>query len=625
MCGIAGIVDFDGLAADDARAHVERMTDAIRHRGPDSVGFFLDQHAALGHRRLAIIDLSTGHQPMAAAGGRVQVVFNGEIYNYLDLRAELESLGHVFRTHSDTEVLLNGYLQWGEELSRRLNGMFAFVVWDARTRSVFAARDRAGEKPFFWKRVGSRFVFASELHALRAGGFLEGSPVHPESLDCYLTLGYVPAPRTIYRGVFKLRPAQQMRVDASGQHVIDYWKVPDAAPEDMTMEEALEEFEPLFDDAVKRQLMSDVPLGAFLSGGIDSALVVSSMAKQSGRVITNTIGSRDRAFDERSLARQVANHYGTEHHEYEVEPQAIKVVERIISHLDEPIADSSVIPTWYVCEMTRRNVTVALSGDGGDEHFGGYTFRYGPHVAEARLRARMPVALRAPLFGGLHAIWPRSRRLPRLLRLSTIFGNLALGDGGAYAEDLAWLKHEARCVLYTPGFVNELLGFEPAEVVRPFYEQGMGDALARSQRADQQLYMTDDVLVKVDRMSMAHALETRAPLLDHRIREFSARLPASLKLAGGKGKRMLRALAAKRLPSDLVGAPKRGFSIDLAGWLREDLRGWARDRLFALDGPLAGRLEPLSVQRLWDQHQAGSRDHSAVLWTLLVAGEWGRH
>jgi asparagine synthase (glutamine-hydrolysing) len=317
--------------------------------------------------------------------------------------------------------------------------------------------------------------------------------------------------------------------------------------------------------------------------------------------------------------------FGTEHHEFEVQPRASEVIGKIIAHLDEPLADPSVIPTWYVCEMTRRNVTVALSGDGGDEHFGGYTFRYAPHAAEARLRARLPTALRVPLFGALHAAWPRSSRLPRPLRLGTIFGNLASSDAGAYAEDLAWLKAGARRTLYSPAFVDELLGFEPREVVQPFYERGGGDALARAQRADQQLYMTDDVLMKVDRMSMAHALETRAPLLDHRIREFAARLPAALKLQGGQGKLLLRALARKRLPAAITSAPKRGFSINLAQWLRGELKDYARERIFTPGALLAGRLQPAAVQRLWDQHQAGSRDHSAVLWTLLVAQAWQPH
>lgn len=624
MCGIAGFINFGGLSADDARPRVRRMTDAIRHRGPDADGHFVDSHAALGHRRLAIIDLSTGDQPMAAADGQVQIVFNGEIYNYITLRAELEALGHIFRTRSDTEVLLNGYLQWGEELPKRLNGMYAFLVWDARKQKAFAARDRSGEKPFFWCRRGDRFVFGSELHALRAGGFLDDRSIDPAALDCYLTLGYVPAPRTIYRDVFKLRPAHQMLVDANGQGTSQYWAVPDVPPRKISMEEALEEFEPLFDDAVRMQLASDVPLGAFLSGGIDSALVVSSMAKSSGRVITNTIGSGDPAFDERSLARQVASAFGTEHHEYEVQPDAAMELEDIVSHLDEPIADPSVMPTWHVCRMTRQTVTVALSGDGGDEHFGGYTFRYLPHVAEARLRSKLPTSLRVPVFGALHAMWPRSRRLPRPLRLSTIFGNLALSDAGAYVEDLSWLKRSVRRDLYAPAFRDELLGFTPREEVQPYYESGGGDALSRAQRADQHTYMTDDVLVKVDRMSMAHALETRAPLLDHRIREFSASLPAELKLRGGKGKMLLRALAARRLPKEIIQAPKRGFSINLAQWLRGDLKECARERIFTPCQMLAGRLEATAVQRMWEQHQSGARDHSATLWALIVAATWGR-
>lgn len=622
MCGIVGFIDFDGILAEEARCRLECMTSALHHRGPDSEGFHIDAHAALGHRRLAIIDVSSGQQPMAAADGKVQIVFNGEIYNYLELRAELEAVGHKFRTESDTEVLLNGYLEWGSSLPGKLNGMFAFLIWDARKRCAFAARDRAGEKPFYWVRNGNRFAFASELQALRAGGFLDRHPALPEALDCYLTLGFVPAPRTIYDGVYKLLPAQQMEVGASGQSSRAYWTLPAPTSKFLSMDEALDEFEPLFDDAVKRQLMSDVPLGAFLSGGIDSALVVSSMARQSSRVVTNTIGSSDKSMDERSLARQVASAFGTEHHEHEIGPPPADAIRRILGHLDEPLGDPSVIPTWWVCKMTRQNVTVALSGDGGDESFAGYTFRYYPHLLESRIRRRLPTAIRAPVFGGLGAIWPRSRRLPKPLRLATLFSNLALSDSGAYMEDLSWLKASGRRSLYTSAFLDELSGFEPREVIQPYYESGPGDPLWRCQKADQMTYMTDDVLVKVDRMSMAHSLEARAPLLDYRIREFAAQLPLHLRMHAGQGKLLLRALAARRLPASLVSAPKRGFSINLADWLRGDLRDYARQSLFPVKGVLAGRVDSGTMERLWADHQTGKRDHSAVIWNLLVASEW---
>jgi asparagine synthase (glutamine-hydrolysing) len=622
MCGIAGFVDFAGHAPEEARVRVRRMADTLRHRGPDGEGVWVDGHAALGHRRLAIIDIETGQQPMAAADGRVQIVFNGEIYNYLDLRRELTGLGHVFRTQSDTEVILAGYLQWGDEVTCHLNGMFAFGIWDARAQRLLLARDRAGEKPLYWAQHGGRIAFASELRALRA---LEPKPddIDVRSLDCYFTLGYVPAPRTIYRGVRKLQAAHVLAATRDDLVERRYWALPAGEPRRLSMDEALDEFEPLFDDAVRRQMISDVPLGAFLSGGLDSALVVSSMARNAGRVITNSIGSEDARFNELPQARAVADALGTEHHEYVVKPNAVETIQRIGRHLDEPLADSSAIPTWYVCEMARRNVTVALSGDGGDESFGGYTFRYVPHVAESGLRARLPTAVRVPVFGALGAVWPASARLPQPLRLRTIFGNLARSDSAAYYEDLVWLKSDSRERLYAPRFAQELAGFSPMELVKPCYEQGGGtDPLSRSQRADLQVYMADDVLAKVDRMSMAHSLETRAPLLDYRILEFAARLPAELKLNRGVGKVLLRRLAQRRLPAKVATERKRGFSVPLADWLRGELAEFAYERIFAHNRVVAEHLNVPFARLFWTEHYSGARDHSVVLWGLMMLGLW---
>lgn len=623
MCGIAGIVDFSGLAnAGNASAAVTRMLDAMRYRGPDGDGLFADTHAVLGHRRLAVIDLEGGKQPMGAAGGRVQIVFNGEIYNHLDLRLQLQGLGHTFCTNSDTEVILLGYLAWGEKVLERLNGMFAIAIWDSRERRLLLARDRVGEKPLYWTRQGSRIAFASETSALRAAGLAAG-PVDAQALDCYLTLGYAPSPRTMQQGVNKLRPAHTLTVVETQQIERRYWSLPAEAPRAVSMEEAADEFESLLDDAVRRQLMSDVPLGAFLSGGLDSSLVVASMAKSTSRVVTNSIGSNDARFDESDRARDVARALGTEHHELIVTPSALEVIEKVALHCDEPLADSSVIPTWYVCEMARRTVTVALSGDGGDESFGGYTSRYVPHVAESRVREILPTAFRVPAFGTLGAIWPESPRLPRPFRLRTIFRNLARSNASAYCEDLAWLKSDQREALYTNEFIEELSGFTPRESVEPHYVAGVGlDPLSRAQRADLNVYMTDDVLMKVDRMSMAHSLEVRAPLLDFRILEFAARLPSALKLRGPAGKLLLRHVARKRLPASIYAAPKKGFAIPTAEWLRGDLAEFAHSRIFASNSITTGRLCSSTLQSMWSAHAQGIRDHSVVLWGLMMLSLW---
>jgi len=599
------------------------MADAIIHRGPDEEGFYADDFAALGHRRLAIIDLSSGQQPMSALGGRLQIVFNGEIYNFLEVRAELESRGHGFQTRSDTEVILLAYAEWGERCVEKLSGMFAFALWDAAERTLFLARDRVGKKPLYFRLDRTGIAFASELKALRAGGLCP-TAIDPESLDCYLTFGYIPAPRTIYAGVRKLAAAHTLRVTGGQSSQRRYWNLSFANPVERTLEDATEEFAALLDQAVKCRLMSEVPLGAFLSGGIDSSLVVSSMARLMDRpVITHSIGFQEREFSELSVAARTAQHFGTDHHEFVVTPRASDVIERIAWHFDEPLADSSAVPTWYVCEMARRSVTVALSGDGGDEAFAGYTFRYVPHVLESRIRRALPAMLRGPLFGALGAAWPGSSALPQPLRLKTIFENLAGSDAEAFYGDLAWLRPDTRERLYSAEFLESLRGFTPMETVAPYYvHSDAPDALARAQFTDIHFYMTDDVLAKVDRMSMAHSLEVRAPLLDHRILEFAARLPSGLKLSGKQGKLPLRRLATQRLPEGIGQLPKQGFSIPAARWLREELRPVVEDALFG------SALLPIDVFRgpslrtMWQQHLSGARDHSVFFWGLMMLALW---
>jgi asparagine synthase (glutamine-hydrolysing) len=625
MCGIAGFISFNGHARDAAAARARRMTDAIVHRGPDESGQYIDDFAALGHRRLAIIDLATGQQPMSALDGRVQIVFNGEIYNFLDVRRELEGLGHQFNTHCDTETILRGYVQWGEACVEKLHGMFAFALWDARNRSVLLARDRVGKKPLYYCRQGGTLAFASEIKALRAGEFGDGQ-LDPQAVDCYFTLGYVPAPRSIFRDVKKLRPAHTLVATAEGGAERRYWSLSFANVRRRSLAQATEEFGTLLDEAVRCRLMSEVPLGAFLSGGLDSSLVVSAMARNLSKpVITNSIGFEDRRVSELDAAAATAQYLRTDHHEFVVQPHASEVLERIAWHFDEPLADSSAVPTWYVCEMARRTVTVALSGDGGDEAFGGYTFRYLPHMVEARVRAALPAAVRSSLFGVAGALWPASARLPKVLRLKTIFENLSVSDAEAFYHDLAWLRPDTRAALYAPGFQQLLAGFTPMETVAPFYSHGGPDALARSQYTDINLYMTDDVLVKMDRMSMAHSLEVRCPLLDHRILEFAATLPAELKIAGGQGKVPLRQLAAQRLPDEVRRRPKQGFAAPTARWLREELKPMAQDVILSRTGVATAWLDRPTVGRLWDQHQSGARDHSVFLWGLMMFELWGRH
>lgn len=624
MCGIAGFINFSGHNPEAARVSLKRMTDALVHRGPDEEGFFLDDCAALGHRRLSIIDLSTGKQPMAAQSGKLQLVFNGEIYNFLEIRAELQAKGHTFTTRSDTEVILISYLEWGDSCISRLHGMFAFALWDARQKTLLLARDRVGKKPLYYISDGPLFAFASELKSLQAGAFSLGN-IDPEALDCYFSFGYIPTPKTIWQKVRKLRPAHTLLVSQNGSREKRYWRLGFSSPVSRSMDDAADEFESLLDDAVKSRLMSEVPLGAFLSGGIDSPLVVSSMAR-AGSVSTNSIGFEDDTLNELPAAKAVARHLRTDHHEFFVRTDAAGVLEKIAWHFDEPFADSSAVPTWYVCKMARENVTVALSGDGGDEGFGGYDFRYIPHTLESRLRSLFPPSFRALTFGPLGALYPAAPWLPKRLRLKTIFENLAVSDPEAFYRDLVWLRPETRESLYSRDFYKSLCGFTPFETVRPFYASSDApDALGRSQFTDINFYMTEDVLVKVDRMSMAHALEVRSPLLDHRILEFAARLPAALKLDGTRGKLLLREVARRRLPPEIVNGPKRGFSIPAARWIRNELREVARESIFKRTSLVAEVLDLSNLRLLWDDHQTGRRDHSVFLWGLMMLGLWEKH
>ena len=626
MCGIAGFVNFSGHNKDEARALIRQMTDTMIHRGPDDDGFFVDDHVALGHRRLSIIDRSGGRQPMGTSDGMVHIVFNGEIYNFLQIRAELEILGHRFYSNSDTETILLSYLAWGDHCVEKLNGMFAFAIWDRRKRNLFLGRDRVGKKPLYYHNDGQIFSFASELKALRAGG-LCSSEIDPEALDCYFTLGYIPAPRVVFKRVKKLRPAHTLSVSRNGLRERRYWALSFHHQTHYSLDQAGERLDDLLNQAVSCRLMSEVPLGAFLSGGLDSTLVVSSMSRNMARpVLTNSIGFGNKEYNELPIARSVAEYLGTDHHEFVVEPEAVEVIEKIAWYFDEPFADSSAIPTWYVCKIAKGNVTVVLSGDGGDEGFGGYTFRYIPHLCESKFRQSLPSLFRGPLFGLLGAIYPGSARLPKPLRLKTIFENLAVSDVEAFYRDLAWLRTDVRARLYAEDFLDSLRGFSPFEVVGPYYAKSdAADPLGRSQAADINVYMTDDVLVKVDRMSMAHSLEVRSPLLDHRILEFAAGLPTKLKIARRQGKIALRKLAADRLPAQVLAQPKRGFSIPAANWLKQELKPMAEQAIFGNNSLITDLLKRDELRKIWLEHQLGIRDHHVFLWGLMMLGLWEKN
>ena len=624
MCGIAGYITFDNHDPQKEKMRIQRMTKALAHRGPDADGFYVDTTAALGHRRLSIIDRSGGSQPMAlSAKDTLIIVYNGEVYNFLEIREELKIRGHQFSTRSDTEVILVAYLEWGKDCVKKFNGMFAFAIWNVETKTLFLGRDRVGKKPLYYSFNGKVFSFASELKALMVGGFCT-DVISPKAIDCYFCFGYIPATEAIFKGVKKLQAAHTLTVTSNNIESECYWKLTCKQRSYSSLEVAAEEFEELFDKAVACRMMSEVPLGAFLSGGVDSALVVSAMAKCSkNRVLTNTIGFDDKGFNEIPVARAVAEHFNCDHREFIVQPNVVDVLEKIAWYFDEPFADSSAVPTWYVCQMAKQNVTVVLSGDGGDESFGGYTFRYLPHMLESKIRSFIPFSFRKTVFGGFGTIYPESSRLPKILRLKTIFNNLALDDCEAFIRDLVWLLPEERNKLYSADFLDSLHGFTPFETVMPFYNNNdAASAMAKAQYADVHFYMTDDVLVKVDRMSMAHSLEVRSPLLDYRILEFAAGLPTKLKINWKQGKLVLRRLAEKRLPSQVNEQPKRGFSIPAVDWLRNELRDIVEEAIGSQGSLIDTTFRKIELDRIWRRHLTGQKDYNVFLWGLIMLHLW---
>jgi len=625
MCGITGFINFYSHNKVTAREKLLRMTDSLAHRGPDASGLYVDTHAALGHRRLSIIDLATGEQPMADVSGRYRIVFNGEIYNFPAIKRELEELGYGFATASDTEVILQAYVCWGEACVERFNGMFAFALWDTMEKELFIARDRVGKKPLYYAWDGKCFAFASELKSIIKGGFT-GRSIDLSALDAYFCLGYIPSPLTVFADVQKLPPATAGKVCPEGVTLERYW-TPDCSRKiTLTPDEACEQLDELLRDAVACRMMSEVPLGAFLSSGLDSGLVASYMAQLSDYpVSTYTMGFEEERFNERDGARLIANHIGARHSEFVSKPGDIKTLLSIARFLDEPFADNSALPSWHVCENAANKLTVALTGDGGDEGFGGYTFRYLPHVMESRVRRQIPNGLRRGVFGAVGRLYPSSARLPKILRLKTIFENLSQSDARAFYNDLVWLRGDDRNRLYTQTFTRELYGRTPEERVLPFYEQCLGaDALSRAQYTDIRFYLPEDVLVKADRISMAHGLELRNPLLDHRILEFGLSLPPELKISRTKGKLVLRHLAEKRLPREVVNLPKKGFSVPAAHWLRTSLKVFSRDIIFK--SPLIKEfLNRDALKVMWADHQSCARDHHVFLWSTMMLGLWEKN
>ena len=635
MCGIAGLWRFGGAPEPVLAGEARAMTDAIAYRGPDGDGHWIDAHAgvALGHRRLAIIDLTpTGVQPMTSADGRVVITYNGELYNRAEMAAEIDL---PWRGTSDTEVLVEAIARFGiDGALDRANGLFAFAAFDRASRRLHLARDRLGIKPLYWTRQNGVFAFASELKALRALPGLAFT-VEPGAVASYLRYACVPAPATIFRDVAKLAPGHRLEIDGAGAKVRRYWDLADIARRaqqdcDRRPEaEIVEELDGLLADAVKRQMVSDVPIGAFLSGGIDSSTVVALMQRAASRPVkTFSIGFRERGFDEASNAKAVARHLGTDHTEVVLSAaDAQAIIPRLPAIYDEPFADSSQLPTFLVSQVARRDVTVALSGDGGDEVFGGYV-RYQGIARLAGAARRLPRPLRRVAARSIELlsadVWDMlARALPPSLRLS--HAGDKIHKGAALLADADPLDMYRRAVSYTPQPVRFLPGVtEPADVIERLGGETRGlDTVSQLRLLDMLTYLPDDILTKVDRASMAVSLEARVPLLDHRVVEFAWRIPSARLIVNREGKRPLRSVLARYVPRSVVDRPKMGFGIPVGDWIRGPLRPWAED-LLAPGAMSDGLFDRAAVLRWFTEFLSGRRDAQHGLWAVLQFQAWRR-
>ncbi|MFN0163541.1 MAG: XrtA/PEP-CTERM system amidotransferase [Burkholderiales bacterium] len=620
MCGITGIFDTRGASTIE-RAVLLRMNDSQIHRGPDEGDLHLEPGLGLGHRRLSIIDVSTGQQPMFNEDGSVCVVFNGEIYNFQELVPELESCGHVFRTRSDTEVIVHAWEEWGEECVQRFRGMFAFALWDRGRQTLFLARDRLGVKPLFYALLpDGMLLFGSELKSLLAHGGL-ARDLDALAVEEYFALGYVADPRTIFRQARKLPPAHTLTLRRGAQPGVArrYWDVRFTNDNRMSFADAQSELIERLRESVRLRMISEVPLGAFLSGGVDSSAVVAMMAGLSDDPVnTCSIAFSDPAFNEADFAARVAQRYATNHRVETVASDDFALVDTLAGLYDEPYADSSAIPTYRVCQLARKHVTVALSGDGGDESFGGYR-RYRLHLMEERMRAAMPRALRRPLFGLLGRLYPKADWAPRMFRAKTTFEGLSRDAVGAYFHSMSIFRGPMRATLFSQAFKTELSGYDASEVFAGHAGRaGTDDPLALIQYLDLNTYLVGDINTKVDRASMAHSLEVREPLMDHQLVEWLATLPSSFKYSDGEGKLLLKKSMEPHLPEDVLYRPKMGFAVPLAAWFRGPLRGRVSEAVLGPRLRDTGWFNSRYLEHLVEAHQSGARDYSGPLWSLLM-------
>ena len=625
MCGICGHLHTDPARTVD-RGLLERMNNAIRHRGPDSDGFYVGGNVGLAMRRLAIIDVAGGDQPISNEDGTLQLVFNGEIYNFRALREELLLAGHHFATSSDTEVIVHAYEQWGDDALLRLHGMFALALWDARRERLLLARDRMGEKPLYWHHSSEGLLWGSEAKAVLAAPWVERQ-INPLALHHYLTLQYTPDPLTIYEGIHQLPAAHKLVVERGGAPQVSRWWQLDFEPKyDLSEAEVIAQARELLGMVVEQQLIAEVPLGAFLSGGIDSSIIVALMAERlSTPVKTFSIGFDERHFSETHYARQIATRYSTDHHEFIFRPDdLVRVIEGVIGATDEPFADPAALPLYELARQTRRHVTVALTGDGGDETLAGYR-RY---ALDGLLRpySALPAWLTQRAVPAATALLPEPSWIPedrnpltgikRLGQFSAITPKASLARWGSYFDETQ------KWALYTDELRDAVGSVASADWIAAAYDEARASSLLdRTLYADHVTYLAGDLLPKTDRMTMAHSVESRAPFLDAAWVEWTARLPERYKVRGLKTKWLLTAAFGDKLPPEITKRGKQGFGVPVGHWLRHELRDWARDRLIG-NPALNTWFRPAEIQRLLDEHNGGRVNHGKRLWALLMLGVW---
>src|SRR6266436_1314279 len=629
MCGVSGFLTRANLPGDTAEARLWAMIATLRHRGPDDEGVWTDGRAGLAHARLSIIDLSPGgHQPMASTDERVWITYNGEIYNYEEIRRELVEQHYVFRSRSDTEVIVNGWHAWGTKIFSRLRGMFALAIWDRRSQRLILARDRLGKKPVYYAPTAAAFLFGSEIKSLLAWPDLPRAP-NLSAIDRYLTLGYVSAPQTAFVGIRKLPAAHYLVVEAHADgsfaepELVRYWRLPEprAARRQRRVADLRRDLVAHLEEAVRLRLISDVPLGAFLSGGVDSSAVVATMARVGcGRVKTFSIGFSAKEYDETRYARMVAERYATDHEELVVEPDAVAVLPRLIWHYGEPFADPSAVPTYYVSELARRKVTVALNGDGGDECFLGYR-RYKAMRYVSWLDG-MPSWSRAELARLLDLAPPTAQQRFKIRRIRGVLQAPEQQPGRRYAFTLASYTDEDKEDCYS-GAMRDQLGRSALDLLEPYFTEA-DSLVAGANWADIHTYLPDDLMVKVDVASMAHGLETRSPLLDHLLMEWAAGIPPEVNMAGGRTKALFKAAMAPYLPAEILRRKKMGFGCPIDQWLRRELKDLAYDTLLAPAARERGLMRPDYVERLLNEHCTYRANHHTRLWALLMLELWFR-